>query len=607
MATSSDASQATFQKKISILYGSQTGTAEDVAERIGRESRRRHLETTVSSLDDYTIANLIQENVVVFVASTTGQGDPPDNMKKFWRFILRKDLPGSSLNGINFAVLGLGDSSYLKFNFIAKKLCKRLLQLGGNQILNSGLADEQHPLGLDATIDPWLVSLWDIVLSFYPLEPNQKIIPQKQLLAAKFKVEVVDENIIVADNINDVKLNSKGDAVNEHNPWTCHINSNVKKTVENHFQDVRLLSFDLTGSDLKYVPGDVLMIKPKNRKEVLEEFFTLVKWNPQTKVKISQNWPDTPILRGLTSVITLHDLFKNYLSIQGVPKRYFFELLSHFTNSELEEERLLEFCSAEGQEDLYEYCYKPKRNYLEVLQDFPHACSNLKLEYVFDLFPPMKPRAFSIASSQKVDSNVAQILMAVVNYKTSMFLPRQGLCSTWLASLPKASEESMQCWINKGTIVFPKDNTVPVIMVGPGTGVAPFRSFMQERLQSNAKGETVLFFGCRNKTGDDFFRDEWNALGEDSPVKIFTCYSRDQPQKIYVQHLLKQQGEFIWNLISQKNAYFFIAGNSKDMPNDVINGLKEIFQSAGSMKEEESEQYFKEMEMKSRFQCETWS
>uniref|UniRef100_A0A7M5ULL5 Uncharacterized protein n=1 Tax=Clytia hemisphaerica TaxID=252671 RepID=A0A7M5ULL5_9CNID len=178
-----------------------------------------------------------------------------------------------------------------RFNFIAKKLCKRLLQLGGNQILNSGLADEQHPLGLDATIDPWLVSLWDIVLSFYPLEPNQKIIPQKQLLAAKFKVEVVDENIIVADNINDVKLNSKGDAVNEHNPWTCHINSNVKKTVENHFQDVRLLSFDLTGSDLKYVPGDVLMIKPKNRKEVLEEFFTLVKWNPQTKVKISQNWP----------------------------------------------------------------------------------------------------------------------------------------------------------------------------------------------------------------------------------------------------------------------------------------------------------------------------
>ena len=137
-----------------VLFGSQTGTAQDEAERLGREARRRRLGCRVQALDSYSVANLIREPLVIFVCATTGQGDPPDNMKNFWRFIFRKSLPSSSLCQMDFAVLGLGDSSYAKFNFVAKKLHRRLLQLGGSALLPPCLGDDQHELGPDAAIDP---------------------------------------------------------------------------------------------------------------------------------------------------------------------------------------------------------------------------------------------------------------------------------------------------------------------------------------------------------------------------------------------------------------------------------------------------------------------
>ena len=282
-------------------------------------------------------------------------------------------------------------------------------------------------------------------------------------------------------------------------------------------------------------------------------------------------------------------------------------MLSYFTTSELEKERLVEFCSAEFQEELYEYCYRLKRTYIEVLEDFPDACKQLNLDYIFDLFPPMQPRAFSIASSIVALPNKAEILMAVVKYKTQMFTPRTGVCSTWLSVLDNPDEfkrNDINIWVSKGTINFPNDAT-PIIMVGPGTGISPFRSFLQERIAGDAKGEIVLFFGCRNQGGDDFFRDEWNELNK-SHIKIFTAYSRDQPEKIYVHHKMKEEGGLIWSLL-QKSAYLFIAGNSKDMPNDVISALKEIICEHGGMSTSDADNYFKHMETKQRFQCETWS
>lgn len=165
-------------RRLTVLYGSQTGTAQDLAEQVWRESKRYHFRGSVMAMDSYDIQTFIREQIVVLVCSTTGNGDEPDNMKQFWKFLLRKSLPTNSLNGVNFAVLGLGDSSYSKFNFVAKRLNKRLQQLGGNMILPMGLGDDQHDLGVSAVTMPWMRTLWENLLNLCPLPSELSVLDE---------------------------------------------------------------------------------------------------------------------------------------------------------------------------------------------------------------------------------------------------------------------------------------------------------------------------------------------------------------------------------------------------------------------------------------------
>lgn len=188
-------------RKVTILYGSQTGTAQDLAEQIYRETKLYHFNGPVQSMDCYDITNLINEIFVIFVCSTTGQGDEPDNMKSFWRFLLRRNLPSDSLSGLRFGVIGLGDSSYSKFNFVAKRLGKRLSQLGGREILPIGLCDDQHDLGASGVYFPWISDMWKKLLDIYPLPDGLKIlesIPQQY----KWNVSIIDDN---KENISEIK------------------------------------------------------------------------------------------------------------------------------------------------------------------------------------------------------------------------------------------------------------------------------------------------------------------------------------------------------------------------------------------------------------------
>ncbi|XP_078382662.1 NADPH-dependent diflavin oxidoreductase 1-like isoform X2 [Oculina patagonica] len=483
-------------RRISVLFGSQTGTAQEVAERIGREAKRRYISASVLALDDYNVTKLIEEEIVIFVCATTGQGDEPDNMKNFWRFILRRNLPVNSLSGLSFAVLGLGDSSYPKFNFIAKKMNKRLIQLGGTELQSLGLADDQHELGPDAVVDPWLKQLWERVLRLHPLPPGKEIISASVRPPPRFKVKFVNSDTKGTVNTsNMLQSSSIENQVTSHStpcrrhPFHARLISNNRVTAADHWQDVRLVQFDIKGSGMSHSPGDVLMVQPSNLADVVQEFIAHLALEPEKKFTLEQNDPDIPIPHQLPQPCSIQHLVQHYLDIQGVPRRYFFELLSHFTTSDLEKEKLQEFCSAEGQEELYSYCYRPKRTTLEVLQDFPSASANIPFEYLLDLIPPIQPRAFSIASSLMAHPDEVQLLVAVVNYKTKLFKPRRGLCSTWLASLDFTNKDlRVPVWVKKGTISFPKALDSPIIMIGPGTGCAPFRSFIEERVSQSAGG-----------------------------------------------------------------------------------------------------------------------
>ncbi|CAJ1071062.1 NADPH-dependent diflavin oxidoreductase 1 [Xyrichtys novacula] len=584
-----------------VLYGSQTGTAQDTAQRIGRQAQRRRMKVQVLPLDSYNVASLISESLVVFVCATTGQGDPPDNMKNFWRFLFRKSLPAGSLSRLDCAVLGLGDSSYPKFNFVAKKLHKRLEQLGASTLLPAGLADDQHDLGSDAVIDPWLTSFWEKVYALYPSLSDVTPLKEDEPLPPTYTFHFLND---VNEKMED-RLQSPP-APSQPRPFPCRIVTNRRVTDVSHFQEVRLIEFDITGSNIEFAAGDVVMMYPQNSAEDVQQFCQFLRLDPEAKFTLRAT-DNTAVPSRLPQPCSVHHLVKEYLDIAAVPRRSFFELLSTFSTNELEREKLQEFSSAAGQDDLHSYCNQPRRTALEVLADFPHTTAELKVDYLLDLFPEIQPRSFSIASSLQAHPNRLQILVAVVRYKTKLYNPRRGLCSTWLASLdPEQEEVFVPLWVKKGSMKFPKDLDTPVIMVGPGTGVAPFRSALQER-RAEGKHGNVLFFGCRSESKDFYFRSEWEEMMKSGHLMLFTAFSRDQEEKIYVQHRVKENAKLLWDLITNKNACFYIAGSAKQMPNSVCDALKEVFQQEGGVSSEDAEQMLDIMEKTGQFQSETWS
>ncbi|XP_018523345.1 NADPH-dependent diflavin oxidoreductase 1 [Lates calcarifer] len=587
-----------------ILYGSQTGTAQDTAQRIARQAKRRWLQVQVLPLDNYNVANLISESLVVFVCATTGQGDPPDNMKNFWRFLFKKSLPTGSLSRLDCAILGLGDSSYPKFNFVAKKLHKRLLQLGASILLPVGLADDQHDLGADAVIDPWLTSFWEKLFALYPSVADVIPLREDELLPPTYTFHFLDD--VKEETADRLRISTDQTVHSQSQPFPARLISNKRVTDLSHFQDVRHIEFDITGSSLEFDAGDVVMMRPCNAPEDIQQFCQLLRLDPEVRFTLKAT-DNSAVPARLPQPCTVRHLVERYLDIAAVPRRSFFELLSTFATNELEREKLVEFSSVAGQAELHSYCNLPRRTTLEVLADFPHTTAELKVDYLLDLFPEIQPRSFSIASSLQAHPHRLQILVAVVRYKTKLYKPRRGLCSTWLASLdPAQGDVYVPLWVKKGSLKFPKEKDTPVIMVGPGTGVAPFRSALQERV-AEGKTANVLFFGCRSESKDFYFRSEWEEMMNAGHLTLFTAFSRDQEDKVYVQHRVKESSGLLWDLIANKSACFYIAGNAKQMPASVSDALKEVFQQEGGMSAEEAEQMFAVLERTGRLQMETWS
>eukprot|EP00731_Ephydatia_muelleri_P023982 Em0016g253a len=492
-------------------------------------------------MDSYDKAQLIHEKVAVFVCSTTGQGDEPENMRQLWKFLLRKNLPLDSLKSLNIAVLGLGDSSYAKYNFAAKKLYRRLLQLGSAALLPLALGDDQHEHGPDATIDPWMKELWLKLADFFPIPPELPPVGDKTCLSPRYKVAFVDHTSLAESTSNKGSLVPsewdpplrwvESDPPSRRHPFLARVVTNRRVTSEEHFQDVRLIEFDVQGSAMRHTAGDVLMVQPQNLPSDVDEFLSVMQLNAEQLVLLEQSDPDVPLPLALTQPCTVAHLVTHHLDFMSVPRRSFFELLAMFaTSDEMERDKLNEFTTREGQEDLYSYCNRPRRTILEVLCDFPSTRASVPFSFLFDLIPPIQPRAFSIASSMEAHQGRVEILMAVVNTKPSS------------ASLER----------------FPRDPEKSVIMIGPGN---------------------MIFFGCRSAHADFFFSGEWLPLESEGSLWLFTAFSRDQGSKVYVQHKITEQGELVWKWLSEQHAYVFIAGNAKQMPKGVQDSLKRCAQN----------------------------
>ncbi len=601
--------------KLLILYGSETGNSEDLAKRIAQQAIRQSISVWVKACDDYNVSQLIYEQMVLFICSTTGIGEEPNNMKKFWKFIRRKDLPNDSLTSVRIAVIGMGDSSYQKYNFVAKKLYKRLLELGAIGLTQLVLGDDQHDCGPNATIDPWLINFWDQLKRVFHIPHNLLTLKDtNELLSPSFKVQFVDENYSPLSNDFSNELNENLlPFYHKNNPYLARVLSNERVTRTEHFQDVRLIKLEIGDeSSLKYGLGDVCLVKPQNSAQNVEQFLSLLKLDRNQNfilTKGEHNWMSgDSYYNNLPNPCSVLTLVTHYLDIQSIPKRSFFELFWRFSQNDLEKQKLQEFASTTSQEDLYEYCNRPKRNILEVLSDFPNTTPHIKFEYLFDLIPAINPRPFSIASSLNANPNELHLLVAVVNYRTRMKKPRLGLCSNWLANQTVESAAKVPIYLRKGTFKLPSDST-PIIMIGPGTGVAPFRGFIQDRALRKVSNN-FLFFGCRYRNSDFYLEEEWKQINRSGHLEYFVAFSRDKDnEKVYVQHILWNERKLVWNLIYNNKASIYVAGNAKQMPTQVRQTIVDIFkqESNNAFDYKKIEQIVDNLELSGRLQFECWS
>lgn len=443
-------------------------------------------------------------------------------MSRFWKFLLRKSHPPSILSNIHFAVFGLGDSSYPKFNFPAKKLFKRLLSLGAKLLIERGDGDDQHYLGIDGALDPWLEQLWAKIMGMWPLPSGMEIQSADVVPQPSFEVRFLEDGL---DDVEDVLLEDLAlTELQRKNEGLARVKVNKRITAEDHFQDVRHFEFDIDENH-SYSAGDVMVIRPQNLPDevqlVLDHFgwadiadkpFILVPTNAD--IRVPPHWGRTH---------TLRYLLEHHLDILGRPRRYFFELLSFFTTDPLHAEKLREFASPTGQDELYSYSHRPKRTTFEILQDF-HS-TKIPLKYLFDLIPEMRPRSFSIASSPKAHPRKIHLCVAIVEYKTKMKAPRQGVCTKWMKGLKEG--DRIRFVIKRGTMRLPSAADAPLVMIGPGTGVAPMRSFLEERICDGSE-DNMLFFGCRNREMDYLYQEEFEFFEREGGLALSAAFSRDQ-------------------------------------------------------------------------------
>ncbi|XP_050227357.1 NADPH-dependent diflavin oxidoreductase 1 isoform X2 [Mercurialis annua] len=593
--------------KLVILYATETGNALDAAERIGREAERRGCPVILCSMDQFDPCNLPHEDAVIFVVSTTGQGDTPDSMKGFWRFLLRKNLSKQWLEGVHYAVFGLGDSGYQKFNFVAKKLDRRLLDLGAMAIVERGLGDDQHPSGYEGALDIWMSSLWSALCHINPkfLPKGSDYAAQEQMLIDQPKYQITYHE---TDNM-DSQLSTAADPK--------YVQMQIERACSmspGKFAHAKDKPDCFLKMGINYEVGDVLELLPGQDPAAVDSFVRRCNLDPESLITVHPRVTESAQCHAPNVPIRLKSFVELTMDIASAsPRRYFFEVMSFFATTQHEKERLQYFSSPEGRDDLYQYNQKERRTVLEVLEDFPSV--QMPFEWLVQLVPPLKTRLFSISSSPSAHPNQVHLTVNVVSWTTPFKRKRAGLCSTWLAKLNPQQSVSIPAWFRKGSLP-PPPPSLPLIIVGPGTGCAPFRGFVEERAMQDLSGGAapiMFFFGCRNEENDFLYRDLWlthaldgGLLSEGRGGGFYVAFSRDQPQKVYVQHKIRKHSKRIWEFVLE-GASIYVAGSSTKMPSDVMSAFEEIISEEGGVSKETAATLLRKLEKDGKYHVEAWS
>ncbi|WP_219836807.1 sulfite reductase subunit alpha [Paenibacillus sp. R14(2021)] len=524
--------------RVTILWASQTGTSEQAALDSAAKLQSSGLNVRVSSMDAYTWSDLASERMVLFITSTFGAGDPPDNGTSFWASLQSDHAP--KLQELRYAVLAFGDSSYDQFCGYGRSLDARLEHLGAQRLMNRMDLDTDY----ESFVSGWQQSVMQTI---------QQV------------------------NAEALRLESK-QTYDRNQPLLAKIASVQSLNKEGSEKDTRHYVFDLKNTGLHYEAGDALGVWPTNDPALVSELLEAIQQDPSSVVEVKGR------------EMTLGTALQKHYDITRITPS-----MLQFVHEHSRSEVLGGLLQEENKAKLSKWLWG--RQLIDLLQEFPiHAAP----EAFLHALKPMQPRLYSISSSALHNPDEVHITVSTVRYNFNGKI-RKGVCSVFLAERTDERSE-VPIFVQKAPHFRPPaDPSTPMIMVGAGTGVGPFRGFIQERHAAGATGKNWLFFGEQRAEYDYYFQEELKEMQQNGQLhRLTTAFSRDQKEKIYVQHRMQEHGAELWSWIKE-GAHFYICGDASRMAKEVDTALKKAIQQHSGMSAAETDAYVKEMSRTKRY------
>ena len=537
---------------LTILYGSQTGNGEHVAEQLKAKAIEQGYAPVVKDMGEYKKSALKKEENLLVIVSTHGEGDPPDTALDLHEFIHSKRAP--SLEGIHYAVLALGDTSYEHFCQTGRDFDERFKQLGAIRLLERKDCDVDFEDDAEAWMD-------EALTVFAPVMEQAPVAVSIPSGVAPPAVETwTKRNPFMAPMLERVVLNGRG-----ADKQTLHV------------------ELSLEGSGLTYQPGDAVGVIPENRPDLVYSVIEAVGEDPETPVH-------TPL-----GEWSLHEALSRQYEITALTR----PVLQKY--AAVCEARELQALLQDGRnKELTEWAHG--RDLLDVLTSWPVKA--MSGQALVDILRKLPPRLYSVASSLEAHPEEVHLLVAVVRYEQGG-RERHGVCSNFLGDLDEDAEVPVYIHDNKN-FRLPADPQAPAIMIGPGTGVAPFRAFLEEREAQGASGPNWLFFGDRYFTTDFMYQTELQKFHREGTLtRLDVAFSRDQPEKRYVQHCMREKAQELFRWI-EEGAYIYVCGDANHMAPDVHDALLEILSDPGGKTREEAGEYVKQLVKSKRYQRDTY-
>lgn len=535
--------------KLTILYGSHTGRSQGIAKKLSALLAEKSIANNVYAMDDYNPKQLEQEDILLSIVSTHGEGEPPEMAEDFYRFITGKRAP--KLPNLKFSVLALGDKSY-------KLFCQTGIDID-HALKNSG-AKELFPI-VTCDVD-------------YEDDANTWM---NAILAKLAEIQPVSSGVPAA------AASATDDAVvyNQKNPFRATVIDKVKITGRDSDKEVYHVELNLAGSGISYQPGDSIGILADNPPALVTKILEQLNLDPESPVTIKKNEYKLGVALRHQLEITLltRDVIQKYADKSG----------SEAVAKILADDVLL---------DKYLWGH----DILDLLVEFP---LELTAQELVDLLRPLPARLYSISSAQDAVGDEVHITVATVRYENKG-RNREGAASTYLADRIEVDTE-VPVYIERNPgFRLPESDETPIIMVGAGTGIAPFRAFIQQSEADKRKGKSWLFFGERRFYSDFLYQIEWQKFLKKGVLdKIDLAFSRDQNEKIYVQNRLAENQTEVFKWL-ENGASFYLCGDMKYMAKDVQSTLLQIIQTQGGLTEEQAREYFKKLKKEKRFQADVY-